>query len=423
VTLPRVLLASVLVLVVLAGGVSATTTRSHVAPQAAEDLRHLVRELEALHPNPYHTVPRAAFHRAVDDLIARLPQLDEDQALVEVMRLLVLGDRDGHTGMPPGGHTRVLHRYPLRLYYFADGLYVVRALGVPGAVGTKLVATAGVPLAEVEAKVRPLVSGDNDSSRRAVMPGHLVTAEVLHGLRIIPSTGPATFTLESRTGARRDVTLRTVTTQTYDSALGPFWQPPVRPGLPPKRLPASLRFAAQPRYLTTIGRGRTIYFSYNQTYGRTYALAQRLRSLFRNRKVRRLIIDVRRNGGGNNASYRDLMAFLQSPTVNRRGKLVVLIGRLTFSAAQNFINELERTTNVVFVGEPSGGSPNHFSDGDPIDLQTLRLTANASTGYIQDSRPDDPRVTVEPHVRVDVTSADFMARRDRVLRTAVHLRR
>jgi hypothetical protein len=100
----------------------------------------------------------------------------------------------------------------------------------------------------------------------------------------------------------------------------------------------------------------------------------------------------------------------------------VLIGRLTFSAAQNFINQLERTTNVIFVGEPSGGSPNHFSDGDPIELPTLRLTAHSSTGYIQDSTPDDPRVAIEPHVRVDVMSADFMARGDRVLRTAVQLR-
>jgi hypothetical protein len=422
VTLPRALLASVLALVVLAGGASGSATRPHVAPAAAEDLRHLVRELEALHPNPYHTVSRADHQRAADDLIARLPQLDEDQVLVELMRLLVLGDRDGHTGMAPGGHGRVLHRYPLRLYYFADGLYVVRAVGVPGAVGSKLVAIGGVPLADVEAKVRPLVSGDNDWSRRAVTPGHLVTAEVLHGLRIIPSTGPATFTLESRTGVRRDVTLTTVTTQRYDSLLGEFWKPPVRAGVPPRRLQASLRYADNARYITTINRGRTVYFAYNQTIQRTYDLTQRLRKLMRDRRVKRLVIDVRRNGGGNNTTYRDLMAFLQSPSINRRGRLVVLIGRLTFSAAQNFINELERTTNVIFVGEPSGGSPNHFSDGDPIDLPTLRLTAHASTGYIQDSRPDDPRVTVEPHVRVDVTSADFMARRDRVLRTAVQLR-
>jgi hypothetical protein len=422
VTLRRALLASVLALVVLAGGASGASARPHVAPQAAEDIRLLVRELEALHPNPYHTVARADFQRSVDDLITRLPQLDEDQVLVELMRLLMLGDRDGHTGMAPGGHGRVLHRYPLRLYYFADGLYVVRALGVPGAVGSKLVAIGGVPLAEVEAKVRPLVAGDNDSSRRAVKPGFLVTAEVLHGLRIIPSTGPATFTLESRTGVRRDVTLRTVTTQRYDTVLGEFWKPPVRPGMPPKRLPASLRFADQVRYITTINRGRAVYFAYNQTIQPTYELAQRLKKLMRDRRVKRLIIDVRRNGGGNNTTYRDLMAFLQSPSVNRRGRLVVLIGRLTFSAAQNFINELERTTSVIFVGEPSGGSPNHFSDGDPIELPTLRLTAHASTGYIQDSRPDDARVAIEPHVRVDVTSADFMVRRDRVLRTAVHFR-
>ena len=43
--------------------------------------------------------------------------------------IALLGPRNGHTGLFPGdpSHTRELHLYPLRLYDFADGLYVVDA--------------------------------------------------------------------------------------------------------------------------------------------------------------------------------------------------------------------------------------------------------------------------------------------------------
>ena len=45
-----------------------------------------------------------------------------------------------------------------------------------------------------------------------------------------------------------------------------------------------------------------------------------------------------------------------SLAVNRRGRLGVLISRSTFSAAENFITDLERRTRAVFVGETSGGA-------------------------------------------------------------------
>jgi Peptidase family S41 len=424
VTLRRALLASALALalVALAGAAAAATTRPQVEPEAAEDIRLLVRELEARHPNPYHTVRRADFERRVDDLIARLPLLDEDQVLVELMRLLVLGDRDGHTGMFPGLHRRDMHRYPLRLYYFADGLHVVRALGVPGALGSKLVAVNGVPLAEVEALVRPLVPGDNGWSRMNLMPGYLMTAEVLHGLRVVPAVGPATFTLESRAGERRDVTLDpSLTAQQYDARLGFFFQPPVRTDISRKRLPASYASSGRARYIGRIG--RSVYFAYNNTIQSTDEIVEILRRLVRDRRVRRLVIDLRWNGGGNNRTLPNLMYFLRSRSVNRSGKLVVLIGRATFSAAQNFVNQLERGTRVTFVGEPTGGSPNHYSGGGQIELPVLGLHAGTSIGYYQDTFAGDPRTATEPHVRVALTSADFMAGRDPVLTTALRLRR
>ena len=116
-------------------------------------MRLFAAELERIHPNPYHATSREEYARRVDELAARAGSLDRDHLVVELMRLLaLLGERDGHSGIYTlHNHPRPLHLYPLRTYWFSDGLAVVDG-DEPGA---KLVAIEGVPIDEVVARVRP----------------------------------------------------------------------------------------------------------------------------------------------------------------------------------------------------------------------------------------------------------------------------
>ncbi|MEQ1819735.1 MAG: hypothetical protein ABL871_14115 [Terricaulis sp.] len=66
----------------------------------------------------------------------------------------------------------------------------------------------------------------------------------------------------------------------------------------------------------------------------------------------------------------------------------------TFSAAQNATNRLERETFALFVGEPSGGAPNHYGDGQVNAGATTGLTSLISTLPWFDSYPQDGRVWV-----------------------------
>ena len=101
------------------------------------------------------------------------------------MRIAALpGIGNGHTGIFPGDpqHRRDLHLYPLRLYAFPDGTYVVDENGSDGLVGARITAVAGTPYAEVAKRVGPLVPHDNASNLQGYLPHFLLTAEVLDGL-------------------------------------------------------------------------------------------------------------------------------------------------------------------------------------------------------------------------------------------------
>jgi hypothetical protein len=394
------------------------------APPAAsvdtsDDVRTLVAEIERLHPNPYHAVSRADFHKAADELAARAPSLSREQALVETMRLVaLLGEREGHSGVAPvyGGHRIPLNAFPWRFWRFPDGYYVTAAVDA-SLVGARLVAVAGTPVADVEAKLRPLVTRDNESSLGFGLPYYLVSAEVLRGLGLTPSLETATFTVVTRAGATREVTLRALSVPGYQRVL-PFSSfIPAPQGLPRERWPLYQRLSRERYGITPLQRGRAVYVAYNQT---TYPglIPRRLLKLARKPKVRRVVIDLRLNGGGNNTSYGSLLAALRSKTVNRPGKLALLTSRVTFSAAGNFAADVDRSTQARFFGEPTGGSPNNYGEAQEIRLPTLGVTVFTATQWVEVA-PGDARVAVEPDVPVPLTAADYFAGRDPVLAAAL----
>ncbi len=264
--------------------------------------------------------------------------------------------------------------------------------------------------------MRPLVTRDNDWTIRQRLPGWLMTAEVLHGLRVTETPGTAAFGFVLPNGERRDLTLAPIDVDAFGARYG-FNSAPVVRGRPP----LWLRQAATPLTISTLQHGRIVYVSYKRVTVQTGAAAQRILRLAKAKRFRRVIVDVRLNGGGDNHTYIPLLAALRGRAVNRYARPVVLMGRATFSAAQNFISELEQRPRPVFVGEPSGGSPNLYGDNRPIDLPGLGLTAFVPQIYWVKSRPDDPRVQIEPDVLVDLGSADFFAGRDPVLAAALAL--
>jgi hypothetical protein len=134
------------------------------------DVRLLARELERLHPNPWHDLSPLEWADAVERLAASFDGLEPDGQLVELMRLTaLLGDRDGHTGLDPfADHRHPLHLVPLQLYDFAGGLYVVDSLADTALVGKRLAGIGHVPVELVVEAVRPLVGHDTGRSCRGV---------------------------------------------------------------------------------------------------------------------------------------------------------------------------------------------------------------------------------------------------------------
>jgi hypothetical protein len=133
----------------------------------------------------------------------------------------------------------------------------------------------------------------------------------------------------------------------------------------------------------------------------------------------RLILDIRRNGGGNNYLFEALRKRIERSRFNKPGALYMMISPQTFSAAQNAVNRVERETFALFVGEPSGGAPNHYGDARMFTGETTGLRAFVSTIPWFDSYPQDHRVWTMPDLPAPSLFADWEAGRDPALQLAL----
>jgi Peptidase family S41 len=377
------------------------------------DIDAMLAGRERIHPDPWYGMDRADWVAAADELKARIPSLNDDEALVELIRLAEMptwSGRDGHTAIFPFMGDSGTHAYPIQSYPVSDGLLITAARApYEGLVGSRIEAIAGHPIDEVLAQVEPLSSRDNPSNLRFMAPLYLRVSELLHGLGLIDAVGPATFSVIDPDGARRDVVVDPIPIAD-DFA----WRVSAT-GHPPTGEPLWLQDRGAPLWWTLLEDSGTLYVQYHAVQSGVDRAAQQILDRVEEGGVERVVIDLRRNGGGNNTTFANLQRRLRDPAIDRPGRLIVLIGPQTFSAAANFATDLEQTTTAVFAGEPMGGSPNLFGDTRPVTLAQSGQTYRVAARYWERSTPDDPRITIEPDLEVQMSSADYLAGRDPVL--------
>jgi hypothetical protein len=399
---------------------------SAAVPGGAVDVRQLASEMEEIHPDLFATVSKARFRAVVDDLAARANGLSENELLVGLMRVAALpGNRNGHGGIFPGDpqHRRTMHLYPIRLYDFDDGTFVVDDDAGGKLIGSRPVAINGRPYGEVAALVRPLVPHDNASNLRGLLPHFLLSAEVLDGLGVADGVGPLAFTFARADGSQFDITLTPVVAARY-VALFPNPHYGHYPSLlPHASVPMYIAHDRELLWMRTLAGGHAIFVGYNAVTVPTEGPAKRLLALAKKPKVDRVIVDLRLNGGGDNQTFGPLVTALRSPRVNRSGHLFVLIGRATFSAAGNFAAEVDRSTKAIFVGEPTGGGVKMYGDTLGVFLPNSGLEAHIPARYWDFGKgPKDNRLAVSPEIPVKVRVADFLRKRDPVLAAALAAR-
>ncbi len=381
------------------------------------DFRLLVRELEDVHPDPWFHVDRETFVAEVEKARSRADAMSWEESYAQLHRLLAML-RDGHTGVAHHGNENVvLRRVQVMFREFPEGVFVIRVHPDHAEIlGGRVTRVGNASVEEAIRRISPLASADNDYTELDRRARLLTSAELLKGVGLIEDLGSCELEVE-KDGRR--IKARVPTDGMHDESA---W-------------PEVLRAAGTPAPLYLSRPGESYFLELLPEHDAAYLLFRRVRNdedrtfeefcreAFRTleqKGVDRLIVDVRLNGGGNNYLNRPLIhGILRNDRVNRPGHLFVITGRTTFSAAMCCTIDLERQTEAMFVGEPTGATPNHHGDAVPVVLPRTGLTVNISALVWQNSDPRDRRPWVEPDLPAVVSWEDYLRGHDPALTAAL----
>ena len=363
------------------------------------------------------------FEAKVRELHAAIPKLTDWQVVLGLKKLMVfLGD--GHTALWDAGDNQFFgSAVPLRFFWFEEGPFVIAAdPKYKELLGAQVLEVDGRRPDEVMAAVAPYVNSDRNNPRapRQSATYAMRNAAMMHALGIAKSADALTLTVRDLAGNTRKAVV--AADKTYPN----IWN--IKPNPPSwvnfastlPVVPLYLRHMEKRYWFEYLPESKTVYFAYNQVLpDESEPVDQFVARLFKfvdEREVDKLVIDVRWNNGGDTGLGQSLLReLLANRKVNQPGKLFVIIGRRTYSAAQNMATYFERFTNATFVGEPTGSSPNFIGEEDPVVLPYSKLMANVSHLFWQSSWPRDQRVWLAPTIYVPPTWADFRVGRDAAL--------
>lgn len=393
--------------------VSPTATREE---RWEVDLHFLKRRMEATHYDLHREFPREEWNIAFSTLEEEIPDLADHRIIVRLMEI-VARVGDGHTQVwTPLDEHYGFHSIPIELYAFSDGLFVRSAVTeFSDLVGKRVLRIGDMSIDQALERVASVVQKDNSQQLKWLAPYQLIYTEILEALGISDRLDAVEMELVDADGRH---SRETIPAWPYARVREHFGR--VRVDVvdmaSASELPVPLWLSRPGDFYWSkdLEDQDILYWQFNSVLNKAegeISLTDFSNEQFeklRSNSYRALVMDVRRNHGGENflgdPIVRDVTRYQESGGTAR---IFVIIGRETFSAAQNFCNRLEALSTVIFVGEPTASRPNFVGDGNHILLPYSGLTVNASSRYWQDSTSDDYRPWIAPYLVADLSSEDY----------------
>jgi len=376
------------------------------------DLHYLAGEINRLHVHPFHATSAEAFEQKVNDIHRRIPELSDQQVVFAFMQLLgTLGN--GHNLIVPAfGEKGSFNQLPMQFYWFSDGLFVVNASEPYRQwIGHKVDQIGDMPTLKALDLIKSVNPRDNEMQQRWLAPYYIGLPSVLEGLGIVDKADEVTLTLSDSRGARH-----LVSPEIKPMSFAGF---PKLPGLSSGDSPLYLSNNYDNYWLKKLPE-RLLYVQFNDVVNKESQslkqFSEQIQQLIIDGEVADMVLDLRHNSGGDGSLNAPMVATtVVFQALRPKGKLFILIGRNTFSAAHNLVMSVTELTDAVLVGEPSGSRPNAISEAGWFNLPYSKQTGLISSQFHQYGAPEDHRVWIAPHVPVRLSSEQYFRGEDPVM--------
>ncbi len=333
------------------------------------------------------------------ELNGRAGELNDAAFEVGVAHALALAG-NGHTNAQGVAFGRNLPTLPLRLAWFADGLFVVRAAPAFNcALGARIVTLNDRSPEDLLRVLRPLIGG-TDQFAKLLSVNLLVAPAALHALDASSPPDNARISLAQSRCAQSafniDASARPSAISTDENRWPTRDLSPVREPQDPNSFQHALDGQSTPLYLR---RPDDSYWSARLGTNLLYVQLRRIRNVgavslpefarstvdvVESEKIRYVVVDLRASPGGN-SNLLFVFSRRLPQAVATDGKVFVLIGPNTFSAAIITAARLKYYGGVrtLFIGEDMADRGRFWSDGGRATLPNSHIAISYAR-YLQD---------------------------------------
>ena len=384
---------------------------------------------------------RIAFDAKIASVRARLATLDDEHVIVGVMQSVALA-RNAHTGVLPALTDSRFGRVPIRLWYFADGLYVVKARpAFAHLLGARLTSIGGHDIEAAVDRVATLMYA-NRTWKKFASAIRATTPALLYGLDLAQAPDRADYGFTMADGSSAHETLTAELPSKAEGNPLAIWDlvPASRSGDVNWRYALGADSASAPLYLsnpndvlwhTYLKKSKTLYVRYSSSFflpgDDRYSLRKGLVETFKKKKPKKLVIDLRLNSGGDLTQMRRIFdRMLQEDSFPAPDQVYAITGQGTFSAGLFHAANLKQQ-GAIIVGELAGDDLDFWAEiPGALELPNSKVRIYASTGFHSYSKIAYPQYadmvflnldidTLEPDIIIRMTYAEFVAGRDPIM--------
>jgi len=411
--------------------------------QWREDLQFAVDTFLA-HDRSFNPEARKQFRAVITELQKTADEKSDEQIIVALAKAVALSG-NAHTRLYLLRNRSELRRYPIRVWWFADGLYVVRTTPeYSELLGARILRLGGRSVAQLKRAVDPLFAG-NASWLKYMSAYTMTSPDVLIGLGLVPGDGKTEVEFMSRGGKRERRQLEPLPLRRSDQPTESWWDlAPTRNrddgawvsalSLEAARLPLYLRNTQRQYWSQFLPAGRLFYIQFNRSGDAVHEpfaeFGKRVLNELHAIAVNKIVVDMRFNTGGNLDIARTFMDQLAALARERKLKVYVITGRATFSAGLFHAMQLRQFARAVLVGEQLGDRLDFWSEGGNDIAPNSKLSlhyADRFHSYSPIKHPELEQYLINntdlsisnpgPDILVNLTSSDYFAGRDPALQT------
>jgi hypothetical protein len=372
-----------------------------------QDIDFLYKELPKRHKNLYFNISEVDFFESIQALKRNVPRLEDYEIKLAITKIIA-SFGDAHTSVNMSAY----YLLPVEFYWFSFGIYAVTTLKEDESMlYKKLTHIDGMEIEKVIEILSTIISHENHSFLKSLLPKYLPAIEQLYGLKIAHSVDGITFTFENEKGNSESCFVKS-----YPFKESIYKLQCDKITINETTLPLYRKNQNRHYWQEYIEASKTLYFSYNacreMDSESVLNFGNRLMEFIEIGIVEKLVLDLRNNTGGDSTLLDPFIAALKKcKRINQTGKLFIIIGRDTFSSALLNAYTLINLRSAILVGEPSGGKPNCYGEVQRFTLKHSGLVVCYSTKYYAIIE-DDHLPSLFPEIEKVLTIENYLKNED-----------